>query len=89
MLSAALSLALVSVPQLAAGRDEQAVPETHRTVPRGRAMRRLEWRLVAGGEVGTVVLQRALAEDANPFGVGALATHSNLERPIIGAMMQS
>jgi hypothetical protein len=36
-----------------------------------------------------VALQQALAEDANPFGVGALATHSNLARPIIRAMMQS
>jgi NAD(P)-dependent dehydrogenase (short-subunit alcohol dehydrogenase family) len=47
----------------------------------------------AAGGIGKAmklgVLQRALAEDANPFGVGALATHSNLERPIIGAMMQS
>jgi muconate cycloisomerase/chloromuconate cycloisomerase len=41
-------------------RAEQGIPRTHRSVRRHRPMCRVEWRLVAGGEVGTVALRRAL-----------------------------
>src|ERR1700737_3900402 len=37
-------------------RAEQAIPRTYRSVPHHRPICRVEWRLVADGEVGTVAL---------------------------------
>jgi hypothetical protein len=43
-------------------RAEQAIPRTHRSVPRHRPMCRVEWRLVAGGEVGSAAALRAVCQ---------------------------